>query len=168
MSLTLEEKKAVVAEVSEVAARAFSVVVAQYHGLSVSQITELRNKARGNNVYLRVVKNSLAKRAIAGTQFECMTDSLVGPLILAFSLNEEDPVSAARAISDFVKQKANEKMVVKAIVHDGELYDGSALATIAALPTKDQAISMLLAVLKAPVQKLAATIASVRDQKEAA
>ncbi len=168
MSLTLQDKKAVVAEVSEVAARAFSAVAAEYHGLSVTQLTELRNKTRESNVYLRVVKNTLAKRAIQGTQFECMADSLVGPLILAFSTNEEDPGSAARAINDFIKIKTNEKMVVKAIVHDGELYPGKSLAAIAALPTKNQAISMLLAVLKAPVQKLAATLASVRDQKEAA
>ncbi len=168
MSLTLEDKKAVVAEVSDVVARAYSAVAAEYRGLTVTQLTELRNRARANNVYLRVIKNTLAKRAIAGTQFECMADRLVGPLILAFSLNEEDPVGAARAINDFLKDKANDKMTVKAIVLDGAFYEGTSLASIAALPTKSQSISMLLAVLKAPVQKLAATLASVRDQKEAA
>ncbi len=168
MSLTLEDKKAVVAEVSEVAARAYSLVAAEYRGLSVSQLTDLRIKARDNNVYVRVVKNTLAKRAIAGTEFECASEQLVGPLLLGFSLNEDDPVGAARAFNDFLKDKANDKFIVKAIVHDGKLHDGKELSRIATLPTKDQAISMLLAVLKAPVQKLAATLAAVRDQKEAA
>lgn len=166
--LTLQEKQAVVAEVSEIASRAHSLVAAEYRGLTVSQLTALREKARQGDVYLRVVKNSLAKRALANSSFESINDQLTGPIILAFSLNEEDPVSGVRAIHEFLKDKANEKMVVKAIVHDGELYDGAALERIASLPTKDQAISMFLAVLKAPVQKLAATLAAVRDQKEAA
>lgn len=166
--LTLQEKQAVVAEVSEIANRAHSLVAAEYRGLTVAQLTMLREKARQGNVYIRVVKNSLAKRALANSNFECISEQLVGPIILAFSLDEEDPVSAVRAIHEFSKDKANEKLVVKAIVHDGELYDGKALERIASLPTKDQAISMLLAVLKAPVQKLAATLASVRDQKDAA
>ncbi|MGL4674578.1 MAG: 50S ribosomal protein L10 [Wohlfahrtiimonas sp.] len=166
--LTLQEKQAVVAEVSEIAGRAHSLVAAEYHGLTVSQLSTLREKARQGDVYIRVVKNSLAKRALTNSSFESINDQLTGPIILAFSMNEEDPVSGVRAIHEFLKEKAHEKMVVKAIVHDGELYDGGALARIASLPTKDQAISMFLAVLKAPVQKLAATLASVRDQKEAA
>ncbi len=166
--LTLQEKQAVVAEVSEIAGRAHSLVAAEYHGLTVSQLSTLREKARQSDVYIRVVKNSLAKRALTNSSFESINDQLTGPIILAFSMNEEDPVSGVRAIHEFLKEKAHEKMVVKAIVHDGELYDGGALARIASLPTKDQAISMFLAVLKAPVQKLAATLASVRDQKEAA
>ncbi|ELV08357.1 50S ribosomal protein L10 [Wohlfahrtiimonas chitiniclastica] len=166
--LTLQEKQAVVAEVSEIASRAHSLVAAEYRGLTVAQLTALREKARAGDVYLRVIKNSLAKRALANSNFESINDHLVGPIILAFSMDEEDPVSGVRAIHEFLKDKANEKMAVKAIVHDGALYEGSELERIASLPTKDQAISMFLAVLKAPVQKLAATLAAVRDQKEAA
>lgn len=168
MSLSLKEKQAVVAEISDVAKRAHSLIAAEYRGLTVAQLTSLREKARAGNVCLRVVKNSLAKRALSGSDFECINDQLVGPLILAFSLDEEDPVSGVRAINEFLKDKANDKMVVEAIVHDSVLYSGADLERIASLPTKDQAISMLLAVLKAPVQKLAATIAAVRDQKAAA
>src|SRR5699024_3350554 len=125
-------------------------------------------EARAAKVDIRVVKNTLARRALEGTAYECAIDSLVGPIVMAFSLDEEDPVASARVINNFLKDKANEKLVVKAIVHDGELHDGSALKAIASLPTKEEAISLLLAVLKAPVQKLAATLAAVRDQKEAA
>ncbi len=166
--LTLEDKKRVVAEVGKVAAEAYSAVSAEYRGLTVGQLTDLRSKARAGNVYLRVVKNTLARRAMSGTQFECMADSLTGPLILAFSCSEDDPVAAARIFHDFAKDKANVKLVVKSIVLDGELHPSSSLERIASLPTKDQAISLFLAVLKAPLNKLAATIAAVKDQKEAA
>ncbi len=163
---TLQSKKAVVSEVAELANSAHSLVLSEYHGLTVAQLTSLRNEARQHNVDVRVVKNTLARRAFDGTQYEAVIEHLVGPLIMAFSLDEEDPVAGVRIIHNFLKDKANEKLVVKTIAHDGEVHDASALKAIATLPTKDEAISMLLAVLKAPVQKLAATLASVRDKKE--
>src|SRR5699024_3170438 len=153
MSVTLQDKQVVVAEVNEIASQAHALVLSEYHGRTVAQMTLLRNEARAAKVDIRVVKNTLARRALEGTAYECAIDSLVGPIVMAFSLDEEDPVASARVINNFLKEKANEQLVVKAIVQDGELHDGSALKAIASLPTKEEAISLLLAVLKAPVQK---------------
>lgn len=175
MALNLESKKQVVSEVAAVAAEAHSAVAAEYSGIDVAAMTELRAKAREGGVYLRVVKNTLARRALEGTEFECMKDGLVGPLVLAFS--QEDPGSAGRVIKNFTKD--NEALVVKMIAVGGELFDASELGRLADLPTKDQAISMLMAVMKAPVEKLARTVnevpgklvrtvAAIRDQKESA
>lgn len=173
--LTLEDKKAVVAEVAQHAEGAQSVVAAEYSGLSVGQMTELRANARQAGVYLRVVKNTLARRAVDGTEFACIQESLVGPLVLAFS--PEEPAAAARVINDFAK--SNDKLIVKIVALRGELLAPSDVATLAKMPTKDEAISQLMAVMKAPVQKLAATLAepgnklartlaAVRDKKQAA
>jgi large subunit ribosomal protein L10 len=173
MSLTLEQKKAVVAEVSEVAASALSAIAAEYRGLTVEEMTELRAKARSEGVYLRVVKNTLARRAVSGTEFECMQDGMVGPLVLAFS--QEDPGAAARVIKDFAKE--HEKLVTKLVSIGGQMLEPSELERLASMPTRDQALSMLLAVMKAPVEKLARTlnevpgklvrtVAAVRDQKQ--
>jgi large subunit ribosomal protein L10 len=175
VALQLEQKQAIVAEVSQVASDAHSAIAAEYRGITVSELTELRAKARETGVYLKVVKNTLAKRALEGTPYECMRDGLVGPLMLAFS--QEDPGSAARLVKDFAKQ--NDLLVVKMISIGGELLDVSELAKLSSLPTKDQAISLLMAVMKAPVEKfvrtlnephgkLVRTIAAVKDQKQAA
>jgi len=175
MALTLEEKKAVVAEVAEVAGTALSAVAAEYTGLTVEQLTGLRVKARAENVYLRVVKNTLARRAVEGTDFACMTDRLTGPLILAFS--REDPGSAARIAKDFAK--ANDKFKVTMLAVGGELLEPSQIDRLATLPTRDQALSMLMSVMQAPVAKLARTlnevpgklvrtVAAIRDAKQAA
>lgn len=164
MALNLEGKKAVVEEVSKYAAKAHSAVAAEYRGLTVSELTALRKTARDTGVYLRVVKNTLAKRAVAGTEFECMQEGLVGPLLIAFSM--EDPGSAARLINDFAK--THDKLVTKIVAIGGQSFGGSELARLARLPTRDQGISMLMSVMKAPVQKLARTLAAVRDQKQAA
>jgi large subunit ribosomal protein L10 len=175
VALNLDQKKAVVAEVAEVAANAHSAVAAEYIGLTVEDMTALRVKAREENVYLRVVKNTLARRAFEGTDFECMSEAMVGPLVLAFS--QEDPGAAARVISDFVKE--NDKLVVKLVSINGQLLDAGDIKRLASMPTKDQAISMLMSVMNAPVEKLARTmnevpsklvrvIAAVRDQKDAA
>jgi len=175
VALSLEEKKAVVAEVSEVAANAHSVIAAEYTGIDVTQMTELRAKAREASVYVRVVKNTLARRALEGTDFACMNDSLTGPLVLAFS--QEDPGAAARVISDF--SKGNDKLVVKLVSIGGKLLDAGDIKRLANMPTKDQAISMLMSVMNAPVTKLARTfkevpakltraVAAVRDQKQQA
>ena len=164
MALNLEAKKAVVEEVSKFAAKAHSAVAAEYRGLTVSELTELRKTARDTGVYLRVVKNTLAKRAIAGTEFECMQDKLVGPLIIAFSM--EDPGSAARLINDFSKN--HDRLIAKVVAIGGQSFGGSELARLARLPTRDQGISLLMSVMKAPVEKLVRTLAAVRDQKQAA
>lgn len=175
MALQLEQKKAIISEVSQVAADAHSAIAAEYRGLTVSELTELRAKARESGVYLKVVKNTLAKRALEGTQYECMRDGLVGPLLLAFS--QEDPGSAARLIKDFTKQ--NSLLAVKMISIGGELLDASQLTKLSSLPNKEQAISLLMAVMKAPIEKfvrtlnephakLVRTIAAIRDQKQAA
>ncbi len=164
MALNLDSKKVVVEEVAEFAAKAHSAIAAEYRGLTVTELTELRKIARETGVYLRVVKNTLAKRAVAGTEFECMQDSLVGPLILAFSM--EDPGCAARLVSNFAKD--HNKLIAKIVAIGGQAYDGSELERLARLPTRDQGISMLMSVMKAPVEKLARTLAAVRDQKEAA
>jgi len=162
VALNLDSKKVVVDEVAQYAAKALSVVAAEYRGLTVSEMTELRNKAREANVYLRVVKNSLAKRAIEGTEFECVKDGLKGPLIMAFSM--EAPGAAARIISDFAKE--NNKLIPKVIGFDGQSLDIAELARLASLPTRDEGISLIMAVMKAPVGKLARTLAALRDQKQ--
>ncbi|MGB5305666.1 MAG: 50S ribosomal protein L10 [Gammaproteobacteria bacterium] len=175
MALTLEEKKAVVAEVSEVAKSAYSAVAAQYSGLTVEELTNLRIKARGDNVYLRVVKNTLARRALEETDFSCMTERLTGPLILAFS--QEDPGAAARVTKEFAKQHA--KFEVTMLSVGGQLLEPSELDRLASLPTRDQAISMLMSVMQAPIAKfvrtlnevpgkLVRTTAAIRDQKQQA
>jgi large subunit ribosomal protein L10 len=164
VALNLEGKKAVVEEVSKYAAKAHSAVAAEYRGLTVSELTELRKTARETGVYLRVVKNTLAKRAVAGTEFECMGEALVGPLLIAFSM--EDPGSAARLISNF--SKGHDKLVTKIVAIGGQSFGASELARLARLPTRDQGISMLMSVMKAPVEKLVRTLAAVRDEKQAA
>jgi large subunit ribosomal protein L10 len=173
VALNLDQKKAVVAEVAEVAANAHSAIAAEYIGLSVEDMTNLRVQARENNVYLRVVKNTLARRAFEGTDYECMSEAMVGPLVLAFS--QEDPGAAARVISDFSKE--HDKLVVKLVSIGGKLLEAGDIKRLADMPTKDQAISMLMSVMNAPIEKLARTlnevpgklvrtVAAVRDQKQ--
>ena len=164
MALNLDSKKAVVEEVAQYAAKAHSAVAAEYRGLTVTELTELRKTARETGVYLRVIKNTLAKRAIAGTEFECMQDALVGPLLIAFSM--EDPGCAARLISDFAK--THDKLITKVVAIGGQSYDASELARLARLPTRNQGISLLMSVMKAPVEKLARTLAALRDQMQEA
>jgi large subunit ribosomal protein L10 len=148
MALTLSEKQIVVSEVAEIASSALSAVASEYRGLTVDQMTALRVKARETGVYLRVVKNSLVKRAIEGTDFECMQDRLKGPLVMAFS--QEDPGAAARLMRDFSKD--NDQLVVKVLSVGGEVLEASDIGKLANLPTRDQAIALLMAVMKAPVE----------------
>lgn len=155
MALRLDDKKALVAEVNAVAATAQSVVAAEYRGLTVTQMTDLRSKARASGVYLRVVKNTLARRAIAGTQFECVGKSLKGPLVLAFS--KEDPGAAARLVKGFAKD--NDKLVTTVVSLGGSLLSAKDLDKIASLPTLESARATLLGVLQAPVGKLVRTVA---------
>ena len=175
MPLNLEQKQAVVAEVAEVAANAFSVVAAEYRGLTVVEMTELREKARASGVYLRVVKNTLVSKAVENTDFQCIQDALSGPLIIAFSM--EDPGCAARLVKDFSKD--HQKLEAKFVSVSGQLLEASELERLSKLPTKDQSISMLMSVMKAPVEKFVRTLAephaqvvrvvdAVRIQKQAA
>ena len=174
MALTFADKKQVVSEVAAVAAEAHSVVTAEYNGLSAGEMTDLREKARDGGVYLRVVKNNLAKLAVKDTDFECMQGSFSGPLIMAFS--QEDPGAAARVVKDFSKE--HDKLVPKAVSIGGEMLDVSDLERLAKMPTRDQALAILAGTLRAPLDKLARTInevpgklvrtvAAIRDQKEA-
>ena len=174
MALKIEDKKALVAEVNAVAVTAQSVVAAEYRGLSVSQMTDLRLKARNSGVYLRVVKNTLARKAIEGTAFECVSKSLKGPLVLAFS--KDDPGAAARLVKAFAKD--NDKLVPTLVSLGGSLLPAKDLDRIASLPTREQALSSLVGILQAPITKLVRTlaephaklvrtIAAVKDQKQA-
>ena len=175
MALRLEDKKTLVTEVNEIAQKAQSVVAAEYRGLTVAKLTELRAKARASKVYMRVVKNTLARRAVAGTPFECVGEKLRGPLILAFS--QDDPGAAARLIKGFAKD--HDKLVPTLVSLGGSVLPGKDLDRVASLPTREQALAQLLGVIKAPVAKfvrtlaephakLVRTIAAVKDQKQAA
>ena len=175
MALNLEQKKAVVAEVAEAAGKALAAVAAEYRGLTVEEMTELRAKARENGVYLKVAKNTLVRRAVEGTEYECMQESLTGPLLLAFSM--EDPGAAARLVKDYAKD--HDKLIAKLVAVGGELYDASELERLSKLPTSEQAIAILMGVMKAPIEKfvrtlaephakLVRTVAAVRDAKQAA
>ena len=175
MPLSLSEKKVVVAEVAEVAKSASSVIAAEYRGLNVAEMTELRRQARAAGVYVRVVPNNLAKRAVESTDFECLREDLSGPLVLAFA--REDPGSAARVVRDY--RRANQKLKVRLVAYGGKLVDPADIESLASLPTYDEAIARLMAVLKAPVTRLARTLAephaklvrtldAIRQQKEEA
>lgn len=157
MALTRQQKEAVVAEVADVASSAHSAVAAEYRGITVTDLTELRAKARSTGVYLRVVKNSLARRAVEGTEFECMQEGMSGPLIFAFS--QEDPGSAARLLRDFARE--NDKLVITMAAVGGQKLEAGDIGKLANLPTRDEAISMLMSVIQAPVAKLARTLNEV-------
>lgn len=172
MAIRLEDKQQIVSEVNQAASSALSAVLADYRGVTVEDMTALRKNARENNVYLRVVRNTLLKRAVADTEFECIQGVLMGPTILA--LSQEDPGAAARVLKDFAK--GNDDFEIKALSVGGQLMDASQIDVLAKLPTLDQARSMLMSVMLAPVTKLARTmnevpskvaraVAAVRDQK---
>jgi large subunit ribosomal protein L10 len=175
VALNLEGKKAVVAEVAEVASSAYSAVAAEYHGLSVSDMTALRVEARKQNVYLRVVRNTLAKRAVEGTEFACMQEGMTGPLVYGFS--QEDPGAVARVMGDFAKD--HKQLEIKMVSLGGKLFPASEIERLAKMPTKDQAIAILMGTMKAPIEKfvrtlvaptskMVRTLAAVRDAKDAA
>lgn len=175
MAIRLEDKQQIVSEVSEAAKSALSAVIADYRGVTVTNLTALRKTARENGVYLRVVRNTLLKRAVAGTEYECLSPALKGPTILAFS--HSDPGAAARVLKEFAK--GNDKFEVKALAVGGKMLPASQIDVLATLPTHDQALSILMSVMLAPVTKLVRTInevptkvtrcvAAVRDQKQEA
>ena len=175
MAIRLEEKKQIVSEVNEAATSALSAVIADYRGVTVADMTELRKAARENRVFLKVVRNTLLKRAVEGTEYECLNEELVGPTILAFSM--EDPGAAARVLKDFGKE--HQEFEIKALSVGGKLLPASQIDVLAKLPTYDQAVAQLMSVMNAPVTKLARTfnevpskvtraVAAVRDQKKEA
>lgn len=175
MALAFEDKKQIVAEVNETASNALSLVIADARGVNVTAMTALRKLARENDVHLRVVRNTLAKRAFEETEFNCVNDALVGPSLFGFSM--EDPGAAARIFKDFAKE--NEDFEVKALSVGGKLLDASQIDALAKLPTREQALGMLASVMIAPVTKLVRTfnevptkvtrvVAAVRDQKQEA
>lgn len=170
--LTLEDKKAIVAQIGDVASTAQSAIAAEYRGLTVDEMTQLRARARELGVTLRVVKNTLARRALEGTDYACMAESLVGPLLLAFS--REEASSGAKLINDFTKEHSNLKVKVVALA--GRLLKPEDIKALASMPNREQAISMLMAVMKAPIEKFVRTakepvakfvrtVAAVRDSK---
>ncbi|MBY8967183.1 50S ribosomal protein L10 [Algiphilus sp.] len=175
MAIRLHQKKALVAEVNEVAKKAHSAVAAEYIGLTAGQLDDLRAKAREGDIYLHVVKNTLAKRAVEGTEFECLSPSLVGPIMLGFSL--EDPGSVARVIKDFAK--THPKLVVKTVAVGGTAYGPADLDRLASLPTREEALAMLMGTMKAPIgnfvrllneptAKFVRTLSAVGESKQAA
>ena len=174
MAISLAEKQAIVSDVAEVAANSFSAIAAEYRGLTVAEMTELRVKARQAGVYVRVVRNTLARRALEGTEFECMREGLTGPLVLAFA--QEEPGATARVMGDFAKD--NDKLQVRLIAFGGKLLDPSDIDVLAKMPTREEALSQLVGVMQAPVSKFVRTmaeptakfvrtVAALRDQKGA-
>ena len=175
MPIGLKEKQAIVSEVNETASQALSAVMADYRGVSVSGMTELRKTAREAGVQVRVIRNTLAKRAFEGTEFACLSEVLLGPNILAFS--KEDPGAGARIFKDFAKE--NEAFEIKALAIGGKLLSADNIDVLAKLPTRDQALALLMSVMNAPVTKMVRTLnelpgkvtrvfAALRDQKREA
>ena len=160
MALRLEDKQAIVADVNETAQSALSLVVADARGVDVSSITALRKQAREENVDLRVIKNTLARRAFVGTEYECTAEALVGPSLFGFSM--EDPGAAARLFKDFAKD--NEAFEIKALAVAGQMMGPEKIDVLAKLPTRDQALAQLASVMIAPVIKLVRTLNEVPSQ----
>jgi len=174
LSLNLEEKKAVVAEVSEQVSKAQAIVFAEYRGLQVGEMTTLRAQARKSGVYLRVLKNTLVRRAVDGTPFSGLAEQMVGPLVFGIAA---DPVAAAKVMSDFAK--ANDKFVIKAGAMPNQVMDVSSIKALASMPSREELLAKLLGTMQAPIAQFVRTLnevptkfvrglAAVRDQKQAA
>lgn len=161
MSLNLNDKKAVVAEVSAKVASAQTIVVAEYRGIQVGHLTQLRAKARSEGVYLRVLKNTLARRAVDGTPFAGLASEMTGPLIYSIS---EDAVAAAKVVSDFAK--TNDKLVVKAGSYAGKPLDKAGVAALANIPSREVLLSQLLGIMQAPVSGFARALAALAAKQE--
>ncbi|NLR74836.1 MULTISPECIES: 50S ribosomal protein L10 [Leeia] len=160
MSLNLEDKKAVVAEVAAEVAKAQTIVLAEYRGVKVSQLTQLRANARQSGVYLRVLKNTLVRRAVEGTPFAGLAEQMSGPLIYGFS---EDPVAAAKVLNEFAK--ANDKLVLTAGSFAGKVLDKAGVQALASIPSRDELLARLLGVMQAPVSGFARAMAALAAQK---
>ncbi|WP_432721985.1 50S ribosomal protein L10 [Jeongeupia wiesaeckerbachi] len=162
MSLNLEDKKAVVAEISAEVAKAQTIVVAEYRGIGVASMTLLRKQARESGVYLRVLKNTLARRAVEGTPFAGLADHMVGPLVYGIS---EDPVAAAKVLNTFAKK--DDKIVVKAGSYEGQVMDQAGVAALASIPSREELLSKLLYVMQAPLAGFARGLAALAEKKQA-
>ena len=163
MSLNKSEKQVVVTDVAAQAARSQTLALAEYRGLTVEHLNVLRRQARDKGVYLHVLKNSLARRAVAGTPFECASESMVGPLIYGFST---DAVAAAKVISDFAK--TNDKLVVKAGAYAGKKLDADGVKALASIPSKEVLLSQLLGLMKSPISRMAGVLAALAKKREEA
>ena len=161
MSLNLDDKKAVVAEIAAEVAKAQPIVIAEYRGIEVSSMTKLRAQAREKGVFLRVLKNTLARRAVAGTPFEGLAEQMVGPLVYSIS---EDAVAAAKVLNDFAK--VDQKISIKAGAYDGKVLDAAAVQQLASIPSREELLAMLLGVMQAPVSGMARVLAAVAAQKQ--
>ncbi len=162
MSLNIEDKKAVVVEIAAEVANAETIVVAEYRGIQVASMTKLRAKAREQGVYLRVLKNTLARRAVAGTPFAGLADQMVGPLVYGISA---DPVAAAKVLFDF--SKADDKIVIKAGSYDGKVLDAAGVSQLALIPSREELLSKLAYVMQAPVAGMARAFAALAEKKQA-
>ena len=160
MSLNRNEKAAVVSEVAAQAAKSQTLAIAEYRGLTVEALNKLRVDARSKGVYLHVLKNTLARRAVAGTPFEAASDAMVGPLIYGFS---EDAVAAAKVMADFAK--TNDKLVIKGGAYGGKALDVNAVKALASVPSKEVLLSQVAGLLKSPVQRTAAVLAALAQQR---
>lgn len=160
MSLNLDDKKAVVAEVSAQVANAQTIVVAEYHGIEVGDLTSLRAKARESGVYLRVLKNTLARRAVAETSFAGLAEHMTGPLIYSIGT---DAVAPAKVLNDFAK--SNEKLVLRAGAYGGKVLDKAGVQSLANIPSKEVLLSQLLGLMQSPVSRLARVLAALSEQK---
>lgn len=163
MGLNLQEKQAVVAEVSAQVAQAQTIVLAEYRGIPVAEITTLRANARQAGVYFHVLKNTLARRAVQGTPFEALADQMVGPMVYSIS---SDAVAAAKVVHEFAK--TNDKLVIKAGAYNGKVLDKAAVAALASVPSKEVLLAQLLGVMQAPVSGFARVLAAVAEKKSAA
>ena len=166
MTLRLEDKKEIVAAVNQAATGAFSAVVADYRGLTVVQMTKLRTSARQQGVYLRVVRNTLARRAFEGTAFEILNDTLTGPTVIAMSMSENDMGAAARLFQDFAKDNA--KLEIKSAAFDGKVYGADQIDVLARLPNRETALTMLASVLQAPISKFGRLFTALKEKQEQA
>jgi large subunit ribosomal protein L10 len=160
LSLNRNEKQVMVTDVAAQAARSQTLALAEYRGLTVEHLNVLRRQARDKGVYLHVLKNSLARRAVAGTPFECATESMVGPLIYGFS---EDAVAAAKVISDFAK--TNDKLVIKAGAYAGKALDADAVKSLASIPSKEVLLSQLLGLMQSPISRFARVLSAISEQR---
>lgn len=160
LSLNRNEKEAVVAEVSAQAAKAQTLAMAEYRGLTVADLDKLRKTARESGVYLHVLKNTLARRAVSGTSFEAAAGSMTGPLIYGFS---EDAVAAAKVLADFAK--GNDKLVLKAGAYNGKALDAAAVKALASIPSKEVLLAQLLGLMQSPISRFARVVAAVAEKK---
>jgi len=162
LSLNRNDKQAVVTEVAAQAGKSQTLALAEYRGLTVAQLDNLRRQAREKGVYLHVLKNTLARRAVAGTSFECAAESMSGPLIYSFS---EDAVAAAKVLADFAK--GNDKLVLKAGAYAGKALDANGVKSLASIPSKEVLLSQLLGLMQSPVSRIARVLAAVAEQRGA-